>query len=456
MNEPSSLASPAQLLQLLQQQGSAREGEGAPAVQELLEGARRLQAGAAPPLAADQVEVFPEPGFVIKTANEQGQKVFINVCGSTKLPLPGGWPKGQIPPEVKQHLEGGLGGDAPAAMRVPLCLGNVRIESDHRGVPCMVADCLVNSEMLERAGEYRPLKIFLIQLALAHTARQVGLELDPQYKLPKMRYKGGTPPPQFIRMHGQGSGSGSSGGGSGGGASPAATRTAAAVAKAAPAGQVGGSGSSTAASSKPLIAEVGSDGEEPPAFALLASKRQARQRQAATQRQQPAGATPQAQQESNAQQEGKAQPVAEQQSGAAVQLQPQIEYVGKPATEVCIRMQLPAAVAAAAQQDPETVATAVCAEMVRLEAPGCAPLEVRLPFAVSAAGGSVKLQAEAAGGGGGSGNGGGKGSGGSGAQLVLRLPYRPFGSVLEELRQAAGAAEGQPGGGGGGSLMDLD
>ena len=36
-------------------------------LQELLEGARRVQAGA-PPLAADQVEVFPEPGCVAGAA----------------------------------------------------------------------------------------------------------------------------------------------------------------------------------------------------------------------------------------------------------------------------------------------------------------------------------------------------------------------------------------------------
>ena len=268
------------------------------------------------------------------------------------------------------------------------------------------------------------------------TCLQVGLELDPQYKLPKMRYKGGTPLPQFIRVRGQGGSSSSNGGGSVG---PAAGG-AADAADAAAASQAGAGGSSNAGgSSKPLIAEVGSDGEEPPAFALMASKRQARQRQAAPQRQQaPApAAAPQ-------QQESRPQPAAEQQSAWPAQLQPQIEYVGRPATEVCIRLQLPTAAAAAAQQDPDAISTAICAEAVRVQAPGCAPLELRLPFAVSAAGGTAELQAAA----------GGGGSGKGGSQLVLRLPYRPFSSVLEELRQAAGAAEGQPGSGG--SMMDLD
>lgn len=39
--------------------------------------------------------------------------------------------------QVKQHLEAGLGGDAPAAMRVPLSLGPPRFDTDHRGAVCL-------------------------------------------------------------------------------------------------------------------------------------------------------------------------------------------------------------------------------------------------------------------------------------------------------------------------------
>ncbi len=38
--------------------------------------------------------------FVIKTSNEKEQKVFINVCGTSKLPMPPGWVKGQVPDEA--------------------------------------------------------------------------------------------------------------------------------------------------------------------------------------------------------------------------------------------------------------------------------------------------------------------------------------------------------------------
>lgn len=56
--------------------------------------------------------------------------------------------------QVKQHLEAGLGGDAPAAMRVPLSFGNPRFETDHRGAPCLGGCCCPCAwlAILEQAG----------------------------------------------------------------------------------------------------------------------------------------------------------------------------------------------------------------------------------------------------------------------------------------------------------------
>ena len=247
-------------------------------------------------------------------------------------------------------------------------------------------------------------------------ALQNGLQLNPQYKLPKMRYKGGTPPPQVIQIEGSSSSStaqgldqqqerpGSSSGGSGGG--------------------------------KRLIAEVPPKGgsEEQPAFALLASKRQQRQQQQ-QQQQQPQPLTGSA--GAAAQQHAAPPPATQLQQQ---RLQPQIEYRGKPASAVTITLPLPAAVAAAVRRAPASARAAACAETVRVQVPGCQALEVQLPFAVSAAGGCAELAPTATG----------------GDSLVLTLPYRPFGSVLEELRQAAMAADGQRSGGSGAPAADND
>lgn len=124
------------------------------------------------------------------------------------------------------------------------------------------------------------------------------------------------------------------------------------------------------------------------------------------------------------------------------QLQAQVEYEGKPATAVCITVPLPPAAAATARHHPRSVQASVCAERVAVALPGCRPLEVQLPFAVGAAGGSAELRQDP------------PGVGGS-SSLVLRLPYRPIASLLQVLRQAAPAAEGGADGSSN-SLMDLD
>ena len=48
---------------------------------------------------------------------------------------------------------------------------------------------------------YRPLKVYLINMAMGWVQQKKELELDPKYKLPKMRYKGDSGvTPQTMRM----------------------------------------------------------------------------------------------------------------------------------------------------------------------------------------------------------------------------------------------------------------
>lgn len=49
---------------------------------------------------------------------------------------------------------------------------------------------------------YRPLKVYLINMAMGWVQQKKEIELDPKYKLPKMRYKGnnGNVTPQTMRM----------------------------------------------------------------------------------------------------------------------------------------------------------------------------------------------------------------------------------------------------------------
>lgn len=306
-------------------------------------------------------------------------------------------------------------------------------------------NAVVNPQLLAHCAQYRPLKYFLIQLVLGMaektvgggrrscgcagrclrarnarspafagsplllaasrtvsrrslttvlsppTAVQLGMELDPQYRLPKMRYKGELPPPPArIQMSGQ--------------VQDGRLRR----------------------PSKPVIAEVPKESRKP-AFALLASKRQRAKVPAAAAP--PAAAPKGGGQPACTAEQQTAQGTSEQEQQGGQQLEtlrPQVSFVGRPATAVTITVPLPAAVAVTSLRHARSVSCSVCAETVHVRAPGCQPLSVKLPFAVSAEGGTAEVE---------------QGSGG-GASLVLALPYRPYGSVLEELQEAARAAEG--------------
>eukprot|EP00887_Chlorella_sp_A99_P003490 scaffold7.g3490.t1 len=378
-----------------------QEGEDADAgLQGLLEQAR---APIKPALGA--LEVFPEPGFVVKTADERGRKVFINVCSSDKVAMPGGWAGGEVPAEVRRALEAGpaaggppaaeLGGAEQEMLRVPLSMSESRTEADHRGEACTVFDCIYSSELLRLAAAYRPLKYFLVQagalclcvVAMMWAESKHNLQLDPQYKLPKMRYKGDAPPPQLLR--------------------PDATARQGA-------GQQAG---------QQLIAEVEAPGTcaaEGPALALPVNRAAARAvakavpapaAGAASAPVPPAG--PAAGEGGKGDGEG---------GGSAVQLpalEHSLEFHGRPVEAVSLR---------------------VAGEEVVLAVPGCQPLAVRLPLAASARGGTAELAAD-------------------GRELEVRLPYLPLAAAVAAARAAQGQQAPEqrgPEGEGASTVMELD
>lgn len=71
--------------------------------------------------------------------------------------------------------------------------------SDASGAPWHEPDrlCYADSAV---PGAGRPLKLFLVELALGWAGQKGGAALDRHYKLPRMRYKGAAPQPQAVRL----------------------------------------------------------------------------------------------------------------------------------------------------------------------------------------------------------------------------------------------------------------
>ncbi|KAJ9523113.1 hypothetical protein QJQ45_023905, partial [Haematococcus lacustris] len=172
--------------------------------------------------------------FVVKTSDASGAKVFINMCGHDKVAAPGNWQGLQVPEEVQAALDNvdSLTDAQQESLRFPLSMTPPQPDVNKKGAACTTFDCCLNEDVIKTAALHRGLKLFIIELAInwiahkhkmqasqqprcvTHTASDVqacrravatsdssDLQLDPKFKLPKMRYKGGDKVlPQRIRL----------------------------------------------------------------------------------------------------------------------------------------------------------------------------------------------------------------------------------------------------------------
>lgn len=82
------------------------------------------------------------------------------------------------------------------AMRVPLSLSDQRSETDKNGNACAVFDCVFAEQVMTEATRFRPMKVFVIECCLGWIQHKCHIQLDPKFKLPKLKYKG-----DFIHEH---------------------------------------------------------------------------------------------------------------------------------------------------------------------------------------------------------------------------------------------------------------
>ncbi|GIL87662.1 hypothetical protein Vretimale_14666 [Volvox reticuliferus] len=312
------------------------------------------------------------------------------------------------------------------ALRFPLSCGPPRIETDRKGALCTVVDVVFNSDVVRAAAAARKLKAMLIEVATGWVANKMSVELDPRYKLPKMRYKGEVVASQRIRAEDK---------------------------------------------KKQLVTEL-RDVDEEPSFALRTSKAP-RPPPPSQQQQQQQGPYPQLQPQSReaaAAGPGPASSVAgkpgtaagsgsgsgpgaihgvakPEGSGAAAAAAHgpgasaaaaavtgggapmyKVEYEGRPVQWIQVTVDLPPSPSRAVDQSqqqflPRDVAVEVCSRTLYVRRPGQPELQVPLLFAASAEGASA--------------------TGGQDGQLVIRLPYRSLDEHLADARAQAPLAFGQ-------------
>jgi hypothetical protein len=125
------------------------------------------------------VTVQPTPGYVVKTEDMQsGQKIFINVCCSDFVEKP----HEKSLPDKSDEM----------GIRVPLSVGTGEEDFDKQNNPCVTYDVVLNPNSIIAGEEDPNFKHMVVQLAMGSIAQKYSLALNPKYRLPKLKYKGGA------------------------------------------------------------------------------------------------------------------------------------------------------------------------------------------------------------------------------------------------------------------------
>ncbi|KAG5191624.1 pre-RNA processing PIH1/Nop17-domain-containing protein [Tribonema minus] len=133
------------------------------------------------------VKMTPDPGFVVKTKElDTGCKVFLNVCSSDLIGVPG--PCKRLDEDTGEEVE---------VINMPVSVGPPREYADKAGGAATVYDVVVNPKVLEevdadRTGAQRD---FVCHMAREYVERKHKCRLDERYKLPKT-----TIPPALQRV----------------------------------------------------------------------------------------------------------------------------------------------------------------------------------------------------------------------------------------------------------------
>ncbi|KAL3701780.1 hypothetical protein R1sor_019802 [Riccia sorocarpa] len=100
--------------------------------------------------------IIPKPFFVVKSMTSKDEKIFINICGSLKIPAPAEWEEG-IPPEVEEALKANKENESlldMPSLRFPVSCSDPVTSTDH-------GDDLI---ILVYSAELQPIKFWQLKM----------------------------------------------------------------------------------------------------------------------------------------------------------------------------------------------------------------------------------------------------------------------------------------------------
>ncbi|XP_011344029.1 PIH1 domain-containing protein 1 isoform X2 [Ooceraea biroi] len=116
------------------------------------------------------VLVQPTPGICVKTRAIDGQKVFINICVSSKIPPPEDISDSQLFKIIED--------EETTAYTIPMSIGSERMEADKSGIASATYDVMINSTYLKKCQERKHFMAFTILVILSGVADKFDKHLE--------------------------------------------------------------------------------------------------------------------------------------------------------------------------------------------------------------------------------------------------------------------------------------
>lgn len=135
--------------------------------------------------------IQPNQGFVIKTKDSTGQKIFINMTYHDLVD--------KIEEKSVTAEDAAKYGTSERGVRIPLSLGAVREDNDKKGEPVQVMDFIFATDTIKLAQKDASFRQQIAELAFTYIKQKFDKDLDYRFTVPKMKYKGSTVQYQRIK-----------------------------------------------------------------------------------------------------------------------------------------------------------------------------------------------------------------------------------------------------------------
>ncbi|XP_071827587.1 PIH1 domain-containing protein 1-like isoform X2 [Apostichopus japonicus] len=122
--------------------------------------------------------VKPEPGVCVKTKDNKGEKIFVNICKTSQMPSP----KDITEEELVQLLD-----DEVPDYRIPMSIGEPHAELDKSGKGCTAYDVMISDEFMAKIIKSNIFHGFFMSVLYEGLENKFGIMLERNWTQLKNR-----------------------------------------------------------------------------------------------------------------------------------------------------------------------------------------------------------------------------------------------------------------------------